>query len=111
MAELHWRDLAAASVALTFVAGCVIWWLRATLASSFAGKGEVETLSADVRALKEQVSKAPTHEDIRSLSERVQRLESATGVLGARVEAVHEGIKRIEHDLRILLTHHLDQER
>jgi hypothetical protein len=49
----------------------------------------------------------PTHDDVRGLSERIGRVESAVAVVGANIDGLRDGMGRIERDLHLLVSHEI----
>jgi predicted nucleic acid-binding Zn-ribbon protein len=128
MSEIHWRDVTALLAAATLIGGMVIAWVRYQLRNDFARASDISGLSErierveiqmrnaatheDLREIGESVARVeaqmrgvPSHQDVRALAERVTRVEGAVEVVSAKIEAVREGVGRVEHDMRLLTQH------
>lgn len=104
---LSWETVLWVIGAVGTIGGVLLAGLRYGLAGSFATPASVAALAERVEMVEVKFTAVPTHDDIRQLSNRLSEVERAVAVVGAQISGVHDGIKRLEADLRLLLQHHL----
>lgn len=104
MIDLDWRDFAAIVTIASALSAFAVWVLRAKLSDDFARKADLTTISDRLGQLERGLRDVPSHGDVRALTDRLADMTTKVGVLEAHVVGVDNGIKRVEHDLRLLLT-------
>lgn len=107
MVSLEWRDMAAIVTTAVIVGGLVLTFLRFKLAGDFAARPDLEKAMARINSVEQRLSTMPSHDDLRVLQNRVGELERAVAVVAERVGGVHEILKRVEHQVSLLVHHQL----
>jgi hypothetical protein len=107
MGEYSWRDFIAALTAASLVAGMFLAWIRWQLSSDFARKADIETLGGRIGKIETQMQGAPTHADMRQLSDRIAAVEKGVEVAGAQIQGVREGVARVDVGVQMLIQHHM----
>jgi hypothetical protein len=108
--SINWQQVGAAVGAAIAVGGLLLWVLRASLQNVFVPAKAHNELRGRVQSIEQRLQTAPTHDDIHRLNGRLQQLEIGVAVVRESQDGVAEAIKRIEHQVGLLLAHLLKRE-
>jgi len=98
----EWKDLGWIAGTLTLLGGALIAFVKMRLGGDFARASDVAALSVKVGSLEQSIMQRPSHEDIRSLQNRVAAVETGVAVVGEKVSSVKEITVRVEHQIGLV---------
>jgi hypothetical protein len=104
--SIDWQQIAGASAVATFVAGIVIRLMR----GGFVSTRVHERLDERVTTLERKSGDAIGKAEFAALTARVGAVETGVAVAQATLSGVSEGIKRVEHQVDLLVRHQLSKE-
>lgn len=104
---IDWKEVSAILISATIAGGLVIGYIRMVLAGSFASSGDITKLDDRVKTVETRLGTMPSHDDMRMISVRVAAVEQAVAVGNADIRAVAAGVIRLEHQMDLLMQHHL----
>jgi hypothetical protein len=108
--SINWQQVGAAVAVLVTVSGGLLWALRASLRDAFVPAKAHAELRGRVQTIEQRLQTAPTHEDVQRLSGRLQQLEIGVAVVRESQDGMAESVKRIEHQVGLLISHLLKRE-
>lgn len=91
-------------------------WLKSRLSGEFTTKGEMADLKTNMladlskrlAAVEHDLRAAPTHNDIRQLSEKVGEAMAQVGIVAEAVKGMKEGVGRIDRSVERIEKHLLE---
>lgn len=105
--DFSWRDLGALLTSAMLMSGMVIAWVKWRLAGDFASKSDIVSIGDRVRAMEATLATMPSQADVDGLADRMRAVEREVSGTGAEVRGLRDGMSRIEHDVRLLVSHQL----
>jgi hypothetical protein len=106
--EFSWSMVGAISTIITVIGVVALLWLRSALAKDFTPNAAFSALSAQVRQMEHDLRTAPTHSDIRGLSDRVRAVEVGVAVVQETVSSLKDGMGRIDKGVQRIEQHLLE---
>lgn len=111
MPSVDWAQLAEIATVVSAVGAIGLWIVRRWLHSEFVGHGEHKLLAGRVESIERAKASVVNREEFAQLKEQVAELRTGVAVVQAGVSATGEGIKRVEHNVNLLLEHALQGEK
>jgi hypothetical protein len=110
--NLEWNQVLPVIGVITVLLGGVMLYVRQKLDGVFARSSEVasmrEALEGRMETMERKMATMPDHADVRALGARMSNVESGVAVLGAQINGLAEGVRRVEHMVDLLVKHQMD---
>lgn len=109
--SIDWVTLASIAAVLTTIVVAALWLGRQGLGPFFVGRREHTALETRVIELEKLARSAATRADIATVYDRLAVVEQSSAANGATLTGVQDGVRRIEHQLNMLVEHALNKDR
>jgi len=105
--DSDWQRWAAEATVISIVGGILIVVARRWLHGEFVGLHAHSALATRVGAIEAAKGTEVTRAEFQQNSDRLGRVETGVAVLQESVNGAGEGIRRVEHNVNLLLEHAL----
>ncbi len=114
--KIDWQGVSALIGVVMAMIGVAWAAMRQALGRSFVTRGDHAELGGRmgrvegrVEKVERQMETLPTGAEINALTDRVARVETGIGVIGAEMRGTHEAVKRVEHMTDLILRDRLGE--